>query len=142
MTKGWKSESERHSLAKNGVKTKQVITKPENLITIPLDEHAVRELELFIDNDYKLYKRMVQPIQKSQLKKIRNGTFNPELSIKQFMYLADDGAKEYVKEHGASGEKWYITFPKPERTKVAINLSRQFKTEADLGNYDYLLERK
>jgi hypothetical protein len=139
--KGWKKESERHALAKNGVRTK-VITKPQNIIAIPFDEHAVRELELFIDNDYNLYKQMIQTIQRNQLKKMNNGTWDSELSIKQFKNLADEGAKRYIKQHGSPGEKWYITFPVSERLEVAKTMSKQFVGEAELGNYDYLLTKR
>ena len=61
-----------------------------------------RELRLFIDNDAKLYKQRYIPILKNMSKFKKKGRYNSKLAIKAFMYLVDDGAKQYAKEYGGS----------------------------------------
>jgi len=101
-----------------------------------------RELELYINNDAQLFRSRLQPIQKNLITKMAQGKFNPKLAIKAFMYVVDEGAKNYVKEFDAPDAKWNEVFDKKTRLSVATSLAVNFKDEADDGNYDDLLPKK
>lgn len=105
------------------------------------DSIGARELELFIDNDAMLYRQMHQPVQRNMLRKMRAGKYDPELAVKGFMHLADEGARRYNVQYGP-GQSTLRGFDKPTRTAVARSLARSFEAEARLGNMDYLLPGK
>lgn len=106
------------------------------------DASVVRELQMFIDNDADLYRQQYTPILKNLMTKHGQGRYNRQLAVKLFMYLVDNGAKKYAKEHGGLGAKWSDMFPKALRAKVAEALRDDFEAEAKLGNYDDLLPAK
>lgn len=95
---------------------------------IAVDSHAVRELELFIPNDYQIYSRSFQPVEKNQLKHLARGNWTLEGSIKGFMYVVDAAAKKYVQDF-SSGERWHEMFPKDVRLAVAKGLAEDFQDE-------------
>lgn len=89
----------------------------------------VRELVLTITNDYELYRQQVQPILANLRKKIKKGTYQPELALKLWMYLADSGAKKYAKVHGSPGFPWHKMFPTSVRRQVAKELQDSYEEE-------------
>jgi len=106
------------------------------------DASVARELEMFIDNDSQLYRSQHTPIIKNLMTKHAQGRYNSALAVKLFMYLVDNGAKKYAKEHGGPGAKWNDMFPKKIRTKTAEALRDSFEDEAKLGNYDDMIPKK
>ena len=107
-----------------------------------MDTHAVRELQLFIDNDGDLYRQQYTPILKNLMTKHAQGRYNRALAVKLFMYLVDNGAKKYQKQHGAASQPWHKAFPKALRTKVAEALRDEFEDEAEGGGYDDMIPKK
>jgi hypothetical protein len=97
------------------------------------DERALTELELYIDNDASLYRRRGEPILKNLSKKWMQGKYEHPKAVKLFMYLADDGAKQYAKEY-ASPSEWNKIFSVATRKSYAERAARHFETEALLGN--------
>ncbi len=97
------------------------------------DEHAARELQLFIDNDSNLYHQRFIPMVKNLMKKRAAGIYDSEKAAKLFLYLADDGARKYYKEFGGS-----FKFDLATRWAVAKSIRDGFEAEAELGNYDSL----
>lgn len=98
-----------------------------------VDSIAARELELFIENDGQLYRSQMVPIQQNLLRKIAKGTYNHRQAWKLWMYLADSGAKKYVKE---SGGDWNVTmFNKPTREAVAKAMSYSFMRNVKNGEH-------
>jgi len=93
-----------------------------------VDEHAARELELYIDNDYQLYRQKTE-IRKNQLRKVKSGKYNPALAPKLWMYLVDAGAKKYNKAFGSPGVPWHKVFPKETRMHVAQEYAKEFDSE-------------
>jgi len=87
-----------------------------------------RELQLFIDNDGDLYRSQYQPIIKNLQRKIDKGQYDREKAVKLWMYLADAGAKKYVKEFGGDVR---TMFPKRDRLEVAKEL-RDYAEEEEL----------
>ena len=103
-----------------------------------LDLHGARELELFIMNDYDLYKSRYVPISKNLDRKIRKGIYQYSLSVKLFKYLVDDGCKKYQKEFGGPSRGFFLN---PEtRRLVARSLAMDFATEYKNQNPDVEFE--
>ena len=88
-----------------------------------LDEQAIDELRLYIDNDEQLYRSQYIPILKNIHRKMKSGKYNHNLAPKLWQYLVDNGARKYCKTFG--GEVRY-TFPKAEREWLA----KEFADEA------------
>lgn len=97
-----------------------------------VDEDGARELQLYIENDSKLYHQQFLPIVKNLMKRRANGTYDHEKAAKLFLYLVDEGARRYYKEFGSPGFKFNLA----TRWDVAKSLRDGFETEASLGNYD------
>jgi len=102
----------------------------------PVDPDAAQELRLYIDNDGDLYRQMTTPIINNLMRKWKKGTYDSELAVKAFMYLANEGARKYVREHGGPGDRVDTVFNKNTRMEVAKALRDSFEGEAELGNYD------
>jgi len=100
------------------------------------------ELKMFIDNDADLYRQQFIPMIKNLMTKRAQGKYNGALAVKLFMYLVDNGAKKYAKEHGSPGQKWNDMFPKKDRLECAKEFVEEFEGEADLGNYDEYIPKK
>jgi hypothetical protein len=104
-----------------------------------IDEHAARELKLYIDNDGNLYRQQTTSILKNLATKKARGEYKHDLAVKLFGYLVESGAKKYAKEFGGT---WHQMFDVPTRRRVAEELTEAFEEEAKLGNYDSLLPKK
>jgi len=110
-----------------------------------LDEHAAKELYLWIENDNELYRRQYVPIQKNLVAKKARGVYDHTLAAKLFGYLAESGAKRYDEEvNGAPSFKGKIPpyFTKKVRDAVAEELRDHFETEYGYGNYDQYIPKK
>ena len=103
---------------------------------------TARELVLFIDNDGDLHRQQHVPIRKNLMVKHAQGKYNRALAVKLFMYLVDNGAKKYAKEHGSADMPWHKMFSKPARTKAAEMLRDQFEDEAKDGEWDEYIPKK
>jgi hypothetical protein len=106
-----------------------------------LDEHAAKELELYVENDADLYRQQYTPINKNLITKMARGVYNHTLAVKAFGYLMESGAKKYAKEY-SEGKDWHQIFSPATRKHVAELFTNHFETEAKLGNYDSLLPKK
>lgn len=95
-----------------------------------VDYEAARELRLFIDNDGDLYRQQYLPIDANLKRKIKAGKFDKRLAVKLFMYLADNGARKYVKQFAHSGANVDSVFNKKTRFFVAAQLFRYWMDEA------------
>ena len=106
------------------------------------DNHAARELELYISNDSDLHRQQHAPILKNLATKKARGEYKHDLAVKLFGYLVEAGAKKYNKEFGTPDQPWHKVFDVATRREVAEELTDAFEGEAKLGNYDYLLPKK
>ena len=104
----------------------------------PLDTHAAKELELFVENDADLYRQQYSPINKNLITKMARGVYNHAGAVKLFGYLMESGAKKYAKEY-SEGKDWHQIFSPATRKHVAELFADHFETEAKLGNYNNLL---
>ena len=80
------------------------------------------DLVMYIENEGDLYRSQTVPIYKNLARKMNNGTYDHELSVKLWMYLVDAGAKKYVSEMDM-GLPWHKAFPKPVRLEAATELA-------------------
>ena len=110
--------------------------KANEFITENIDTEATRELDLFIMNDEDLYRRRFMPIILNLKRKMAEGVYDHKLAVKLWMYLVDDAAKEYVKEHGSTQDDVATMFPKETRQQVARIISDRELENIKQGEYD------
>jgi hypothetical protein len=91
------------------------------------NEHKVRELELYVENDSRTYHSRLIPIYKNFQRKKANGTYKHDLAVKGMMYAVNDSNKNYKKDFGYS-------FSVPVRQAVARKMVNFFEVEYSAGN--------
>ena len=87
----------------------------------------VNELVLYITNDGDLYRRRTLPIISNLAKKMKHGAYDPELAVKAWQYLADDGVRKYDKEFGSGQGKLFLN--KTTRTEIAKELRDHYEEQ-------------
>jgi len=95
-----------------------------------VDKDAAKELQLYIENDQKLY-RQVESIVKNIQRKMKSGKYDHKKAPKLWMYVVDAGAKQYHKEHGTPGDKWTKMFDKQTRQAVAETMADEYRDEIE-----------
>jgi len=90
------------------------------------------ELILYADNDHDLYKQK-RPFLANAYRKMKKGTYSPELAVKLWMYYVDRAAKKYAKDFGGT---WNKLFPKPVREKAARYLAVREARMLHNGEYN------
>lgn len=116
-------------------------TKKRTRAPVDPDQHAIRELKLYVENDGVLYQQQTVPIMKNLLKKIRAGNFDVAKAAKAYGYLVEAGAKKYQREMG-DGRSWAVAWPVAVRRVVAQELAEDFAESATRGEFDELLPLK
>ena len=101
----------------------------------PGNQEDANELEAFIVNDEGLYHRQFIPIVKNLLKKMKKGVYDHALSVKLWMYLVDNAAREYKAQFGTSD--W--SFNRATKLMVAESLAQSFERDVAEHQYDHLL---
>ena len=90
-----------------------------------VDEHAVTELRLYLDNTGSLYP-MKQHIIAGLQKKVQKGKYDPQKAPLAFKYLVERATKMYgpevLRESSAASMRM---FPPPVRRAVAEEMARQ-----------------
>lgn len=106
---------------------------------LPVKEHSIesRELQLFTENDERLYRQRVVPIQTNLVTKIARGTFDINKAPIIYKYLIDDAIKRYNQENGGGME-----LSKDEKMNLANIYVNEFLDEARYGNYENYLPKK
>lgn len=99
----------------------------------PNDVDAVREIELFIENDYQLFRSKTNPILINLTKKFKKGTFDINKAAKLFRFLIDLGMKKYHKEYG-SGKDWHKLLSTHDRQYLAEQMAKHTLIELESGN--------
>ncbi len=96
------------------------------------DAHAATELELYIENEYKLVgadNSQGKLIEKNLKRKIQRGQFDYESSIDAWAHLIESGAKSYAREFGGT---WHEMFSPATRRFVAERWAKHFAEENQL----------
>lgn len=89
----------------------------------PVDEHALTELDLYIENTSELYNQK-KSILANIRRRIAKGTYDPALAPKLWLYWVDAGARRYVKEFGSG--RIDSVFNKATREALATELARRY----------------
>lgn len=84
-----------------------------------------REINLFIENDEELYRRMIQPIEKNLLTKFKKGEYDSAKAIKAFLNLVNEGLKKYNNTFKDN----QIKLSKDEKILCAVNLTKSFEDD-------------
>lgn len=98
--------------------------------TTPID---AEDLELYIDNEFDLYRDLWTPITTDLTKKKDAGTYDRDEADEAFLYLIRAGVQKYQKE-----------FPETRiypavMVETGKSMCDRFEVEHSLGNYEYLL---
>ncbi len=101
---------------------------------------ASTELTLYIDNTQRLWKVKRDVWARLARRKVKQD-YDSELAVRAFMYVANQGAKAYVREQKMS-EKWSTAFPAADRKCVATQYEKEFRALWKTGELDYLLPLK
>lgn len=88
-----------------------------------VDQHASRELLLYIENDQPLY-RATEAMRGAIAKKVCQGKYDHARAQKGFRAVADVGARAYAKEFGGNSAR---TFPGAVRNEVAKDMADDLK---------------
>ena len=97
-----------------------------------VDEEAIRELKIFIDNDPEVYRMKGEPIMRNLTKKWEKGVYDHDKAKTFFKYLADLGAKMYGKAHSVNDG--FKIFSPAVRRAVASELADDWREELKAGN--------
>jgi hypothetical protein len=100
------------------------------------------ELIQFTENESDLYQKHTLPILTNLATKKASGEYSSDRAIRAFMYLADAGAKKFVREFETNGTPWNVVFPISVRRAAATHWRDEFDVEFEQGNYDSLLPKK
>ena len=87
-------------------------------------EEAARELALYIENDYELYKQHIVPYIQCLHKKREKGTYDPEKALPGWERIATYGAKMYENEF--LNVRYYHVFNRATREETARYLQGFF----------------
>lgn len=104
------------------------------------DSAEAVELKLFIDNDGTLYERQTVPIQQNLSLKFTKGRYDHAKAPKLWMYLVDNGAKEYARQFD-NVSRWNLLFPISVRREVAKALADDWYKEMKAGNLNLPVSR-
>lgn len=104
-----------------------------NAAVAAVDEHALNELSLYVDNTSELYDAKVA-ILKNMARRIQKGTYDPDLAIKGWLHWVDLGAKRYLKEIDSDKQ-----FPKELRIELARKIATEEADRIKSGEYDSML---
>lgn len=99
------------------------------------DPDAAREIELYADNDSRLYFSRKLPILKNLQKKFQKGNYNIELAAKLWMYYINDAMQRYHKEFGSKSSKWSDLLSVADRKLLAREYAIDTLNEFEQGNF-------
>jgi len=89
----------------------------------PVDEQALEELDLYANNTAELYPQK-QAILRNIERRIKNGSYDPSLAPKVWLYWVDQSAKMYADEF-AERREWSRIFSPATREALAKRLARR-----------------
>lgn len=99
------------------------------------DPDMAREIQLYADNDSRLYFSRKLPILKNLQKKYKKGTFDVGKAAKLWRYFIDDALQRYNKEFGSRGDKWFELMKTSDRQLLAMEYAMDTYNEFESGNF-------
>ena len=123
------------STNKRYYEAKLVLETLDRFIEEGVDDDALRELELYAENDQDLYSRSYVPIAKNLSKKFKKKTYDSELAKKLWKYHADRAAQKYGKDHAGGAKDGMRMFSPDTRRALAAQLEDSWRSEMEAGNF-------
>lgn len=113
-------------------------TKRKTLGSLPpyKDPDAAREIQLYADNDSKLYYSRKLPIIKNLYRKWKKGNFDLTKAATLWKYYIEDAMQRYNKEFGSRGDKWHELLSTGDRKILSSQYAKMILDEFELGAYD------
>ena len=96
-----------------------------------VDKEQAREVLLHIENDADVYRQRLTPAHKNLVNKMASGQYDKERANVMFYNIITDFARSHEKDVGPVN--------RPTRMAAAVEMRKEFETEAKYGNYDNLL---
>ena len=100
------------------------------------DEHAMREIELFTENDSDIYRQTFQSIIKNIKQKLKSGRYNHALAPKLWGYYVEAGMKKYAKEVDGDPKNWMNLLNTKDRKVLALKCADYYFDAVVRGEYD------
>lgn len=127
-------ENQANTLFEKAAKNPKRVRRRNSAVRLnPVDMHAARELEVYVEGNTK-FRPQLRAIYKNLLGKMKRGTYNQQLSVAAFKRVADAGAKAYFREFGDTD-----ALGVEERKAAAKRLANSFYDGAKAGEFDHLL---
>ena len=92
-----------------------------------VDAEAERELYLYI-KDGRHFQKQIDSIVKNIVRKKKSGKYDHTKAPQLWLYLVDNGAKQYAKDFGGNAN---VMFPKDSRKSVALQFTDEYEAEID-----------
>ena len=92
------------------------------------DEHAITELQLYLENDSTIYHDNIIPTLKNLAKKKVKNTYDSKLAIKAWLNIVIVSLKKYSNDFGGV---WFNLLNTNDRLILANNLSDRFNEQLE-----------
>ena len=106
-----------------------VVSRARNRLMESADAEAERELYLYI-KDGRHFQKQIDSIVKNIKRKKISGKYDHTKAPQLWLYLVDNGAKQYAKDFGGNAN---TMFPKDSRKSVALQFTDEYEAEIDKG---------
>lgn len=104
-----------------------------------VDHQTVREVNLFLENDYDLWMRRRPQFVLNLARKLANGTYDHKQAPALWLFLVDEAAAKYDKEYGSGkGSKAWMEIG--DRRALAQELADDFKREVEDGEHEEVIQ--
>ena len=104
-----------------------VVSRARNRLMESADAEAERELYLYI-KDGRNFQKQIDSIVKNIVRKKKSGKYDHTKAPQLWLYLVDNGAKQYAKDFGGNAN---VMFPKDSRKSVALQFTDEYEAEID-----------
>ena len=112
-------------IIKTSVKSASTVLRDQDITSTD----DVDELVLYITNDGDLYRSRALPTIANLARKLKRGSYDKDLAVKAWQYLADDGVRKYDKEFVSGQGKLFLD--KATRTAIAKELRDYYEEQVE-----------
>ena len=125
----------RHSFGRRNFRESSEMYKGDDYYeSLALDPDAMREIELYAENDSQLYRSQFLPIIKNIKAKIKSGRYDHLLAPKLWGYYVENAMKGYTKEVGSGA--WNKLLSTKDRLVLSTKLADYYYDAIVRGEYD------
>lgn len=115
---------------------RKLSTRKSSIFGTPqaIDRDAMREIEIFVENDYETYDKKTRPNLIALSKRYKKGTYSQKLSEKAFYNIIVYAMMRYQKVHGGRGS-WSKLLSVSDRKILAKQFADETAFEFSQGNF-------